>query len=358
MNLIMITPRVGKSDPLLAFIPNWISHIAKKLDNLFVITPRAEIINLPNNVFIHEIGRDYSKGEHIIHAVHNFHNTILNITHNETIDGIFALMYPKFAIIAAPYARFKNIPLALWYTHDSVNLQLRIAGVLVDKILTATPETCQLVSSKIEAVGRGIDTTKYYRSQRKTRNVDFTITTVGRISPIKKIEVIIKSLIYLQQKTTKITLNLLIVGSPPRPEHKKYLKKLKDLVRENNLEELVEFTGSIEHSEIAEIYEKCDVFINACTSGFDKAILEAMAFEVPVVVCNPAFKSLLGEESDFLMFTPDDPEDLATCLVHLSELSDDNYMEIGHSMRKKVLTSHKVDNFASNIVNTFISLNK
>ncbi len=123
------------------------------------------------------------------------------------------------------------------------------------------------------------------------------------------------------------------------------------------MEKFVEFTGSIEHSDIAGIYEKCDVFVNARIGGFDKAILEAMAFEVPVVVCNPVFKSLLGEESDFLMFTPDDPEDLATCLVHLAELSVDKYKEIGHLMREKIISLHNIDRLSDNIINSFNSMN-
>ena len=145
----MITPRVDSSDPVHGFIIGWITALARQVEWLWVITPRARQEPLPENVTVYEVGRDYSKGETVFHALRNFHRVMRHLTCKEPVDGIFTHMYPKFAIMAAPYAKLKRLPLVMWHTHTYVSWQLRVAEKLVDCIVTASRGSCRLKSGKI-----------------------------------------------------------------------------------------------------------------------------------------------------------------------------------------------------------------
>jgi len=358
MNLIMITPRVGESNPLLAFIPTWITHLAYKIDRLWVITPRAESIKLPNNVIVYEVGRNYCKGETIFHAIRNFHSALWRLTRNEQVHGIFTHMYPKFAIMAAPYAKFNRIPLVMWFTHETINGQLKLASLLVDRILTATPETCRLKNSKIEVIGHGIDIETFTKQIQKSEHSGFVIVTVGRISPIKNLEVIIQAVHILVKSHSLLDIKLLVIGKPPTPDHRQYLEHIKNLVRVAKLENHVDFIGEVEHAQIPYIFQRSDVFINACNSGFDKAILEAMAFKIPVVVSNPTFKSILGKHAYELMFSPGNSHELAQRLAFLAGLPCDELKHLGQSMREIVQSSHDVDSLSEKIVHEFNSFTR
>jgi len=355
MNLIMVTPRVGASNPLLAFIPTWVTHLARRVDRLWVVTPRAEIVPLPDNVIVHEVGRDYSKGETILHALRRFHHIMWRLTHDEQVDGIFTHMYPKFALLSAPYARSKWIPLVMWYTHKSVSWQLRLASLMVDRILTVSAETCRLDSPKVQPVGHGIDT-EVFRKRTQCSVSDEQgqmVLTVGRISPIKNLEVLIEAANILVNQQGVKDLKFVLVGAPPNKKQRRYQERLQRLVSTCGLEQHVAFMGKIPHARVLDLYQKCDVFASACNSGVDKAILEAMACEVPVVISNPVFQPMLGEYANDLMYRPGDATALAEQLAKILTMPADKRRSLGQALRTVVQSSHNVEDLMGKLVRMF-----
>ncbi len=355
MNLIMVTPRVGTSDPILAFIPTWIRHLAQRLGQLWVVTPRVEAVALPDNTTVFQVGRDYEKGESVFHALGNYHRTMYHLIRTQPVDGIFAHMFPKFAILAAPYARLSRAPLALWFAHRHIGWQLRLAERLVDRILTTVPETCQLGSSKVLSIGQGIDTEAFRRRSpppvRSERNE--TVLTIGRISPVKNLEALIEAAHILVRQRGHQDLRLVIVGEAPDDKGLQYQEHLVSLVNRQSLGRHVIFAGGIAHSQTPDLLQQGDVFVNACNSGMDKAVLEAMACEVPSVVSNPAFRPILGSSADGLMFRPLDAESLADQLTALLAKSPQERQAIGQALRAGVKASHNVEALATRIVGVF-----
>ena len=66
-------------------------------------------------------------------------------------------MNPEYIVLGGLWWKLWRKKITLWYTHKSVNLKLRIATKLADKIFTASEKSFRLVSKKVNIMGHGIN---------------------------------------------------------------------------------------------------------------------------------------------------------------------------------------------------------
>ena len=114
------------------------------------------------------------------------------------------------------------------------------------------------------------------REFEKNSNETFSkLLTVSRLVSWKKIDQIILSLIKLK------SFSLDIIGDGPEEKY------LKDLVKENKLEDRVNFLGQLNQKEVFEKMKNSDVFIlNSSYEGLPHVIVEAMYAKLPVICSN------------------------------------------------------------------------
>ena len=119
------------------------------------------------------------------------------------------------------------------------------------------------------------------------------ILFVGRITPNKTQEDIIKSFYYYKNYVNKNS-RLILVGNDSGFEN--YADLLKKLIKELELENDVIFSGHVKFEEILAFYRVADLFL--CMSdheGFCVPLVESMFFEVPILAYNSsAIKDTLG----------------------------------------------------------------
>jgi glycosyltransferase involved in cell wall biosynthesis len=121
--------------------------------------------------------------------------------------------------------------------------------------------------------------------------------TVGRITPIKGLEMMIEAFAEVRQSLPDATLDL--YGEPMLASDFDYERRLKTRVTELGLGEAVRFRGPVAFSDFARLYASYAVALNAAPTGApDKSVLEAMSCGVPVVVVNQTFVELLGPEAE------------------------------------------------------------
>jgi glycosyltransferase involved in cell wall biosynthesis/SAM-dependent methyltransferase len=146
---------------------------------------------------------------------------------------------------------------------------------------------------------------------------------VGRISPNKRIEDLIKVFYYYKKINPKS--RLFIVGSSESME--KYLARLHELVKNLELSDVV-FTGLVSFKEMVTYYRIADVFL--CMSeheGFCVPLLESMYFNIPIIAYNATAV----------------PYTLANCGVLVNEKHYDEIAEMVHllisdvTLRKKIV---------------------
>ena len=66
-----------------------------------------------------------------------------------------------------------------------------------------------------------------------------------------------------------------------------YLEELKELARELNLSEVINFCGKVSHEEVLKLMIFCDIFLMPSrTEGLPRALIEAMAMGAPAIGSN------------------------------------------------------------------------
>ena len=141
-------------------------------------------------------------------------------------------------------------------------------------------------AEKTRVVPPGVDLRTFYpgdkndaRDQLNIPRLSKVILFVGRIDPIKGIDVLVKAFTMLNSSDD---IRLYIVGG--NYEENDYYKDIEILVRETDLMEKVVFTGSVPQSSLRDYYNAADVFVLPShyeSLGF--VAIEAMACGTPVV---------------------------------------------------------------------------
>lgn len=350
MSLLIITQRVDINDDNLGFFHRWLEEFSQKLDKVYVICLWKGEYHLPENVEVFSMGKE--RGVSKIEQLLLLQKHLLKIL--PKVNGVFFHMCPIYVIAGFSLVKIFRKKSALWFLHKNVSWKLKIASKIVDKILTASPESCRLKDRrKIEIVGHGIDT-DFFKPGPGDRAKDgkFKIAVVGRISPLKDHETLIEAAgILAGQGITDI--EVIILGSPVQPYEEEYLAKLKGLVKEKQLQNCVRFLGGMPQKEVVEFYRLSDTLVNLSpTGGVDKVVLEAMACGLPVLVCNETFRPDLGQYAGRLIFQEKSPQDLADKIVALKNSADRN--EIGAYLREGVVKSHNLNNLVDKIISQFI----
>jgi len=357
MRLLLFNLATDADDPILGFTTGWIATLAGHVESIDVITMRSGKLEVPQNVRVYSVGKEkgYSEPRRAI----EFYRLLGKLLAGRHYDACFAHMMPLFAVMAAPFLRLKKIPTVLWYTHKSVNPMLRLATFLVERVVTASQESFRIPSSKVRVIGHGIDTEKFVPAEyRSLTNSPFTILTVGRLSPIKRIDLLIEAIALLREKKPYLSVCLKIVGGPARESDKCYEAELKQQVDSAGLQNTVVFTGSKSFQQILPFYQQASCFVNLSETGaIDKAVLEAMSCEVPVVT-NPAFTRVLGADLANTWVIDGDPSKLCDLLLFLADLSELERRQLGQQLRNIVVREHSLTELCLQLVREFQSVKK
>ncbi len=144
------------------------------------------------------------------------------------------------------------------------------------------------------------------------------IVYVGRIDRPKGLHVLIKAFALLQELGAADVI-LKVVGSG-HDAH--YVGEVKDLVREDGLEDVVEFLGDVEAGAIPGLLGNAlfSVVPSVWYENLPNSLLESLASGTPVIASNiGSLGSAVTDGVDALLFRPGDPADLAAKMLRLLE---------------------------------------
>lgn len=137
---------------------------------------------------------------------------------------------------------------------------------------------------------------------------------VGRISPEKSIDVVLKAFAIVLRKRRRA--KLIIIGDGPS------LPGIKKLAQELGLRSAVEFMGHIDHDDLIEnrVPLLGDMFVTASkTENQPMSILEAMSFGLPVVGASAkGIPELVQHDHNGMLFEADNHEEMAKRMLRMS----------------------------------------
>ena len=342
MKLLIITQKVNQEDSVLGFFHSWIREFASRFEKVTVICLEKGAYDLPKNVEVFSLGKEEYKIQNTRYQIDKkifFTLRFLWLVWKMRKDYniVFVHMNPEYVVLGGSLWRVLGKRIGLWYVHRQTNLKLRIAEKLAHVIFSTTPEAFRLESNKIHFLGHGIDFSLFPRKGNiMEEDGVFQIVHVGRITPIKNLDILIEAGTILN-KTLNGNFRILLAGAPSTVSDIAYEAKLKELVRKHNLQDKVLFLGEVPFGRIGKLYKDAHVSVNLTpTGGMDKAVLESIASGTLALSANRAFQNLFGEDAGYLSYNERDPEDIARKIKVINEMGAIQRMEIEARLHEKV----------------------
>ncbi len=198
-------------------------------------------------------------------------------------------------------------------------------------------------SIKTSLVPRGVDTAKFFPKRKQTslmkkfnlQKSEIVILTVANISPIKGIDILLKSFIKLAHKYNFV--RLFVVGN----KDSDYAKTIESIARNSLYKFKIHFTGKVD--EVANYYNIADIFVlptDKKGEGCPVSLLEAMSCGISSLGSDVSgIKDILKPFPE-LLFSPGDQNSLTEKMENLIIIRKD---------RKKNLRQHILDKYNINI---------
>ena len=330
MRLLIITQKVDSRDDVLGFFHVWIVEFAKQYEHVTVICLQKGECDLPKNVTMLSLGKEEKRSRRAYLGL--FYRYIWQ--ERQKYDAVFVHMNPVYLALAGPLWRLWGKKVSLWYIHPNIGRYLKAAHLFADVIFTASKNSFPFSSPKVLAVGHGIDAERFKPMPDAVKEKN-SILYVGRISPIKHLDLLIGAVRSLREKSIDFTLHL--IGGPDA-RHADYYAAIKKETADLEKEGRVIYHGQIPNREMPRWYNAYEVLVNVTPSGsFDKTVLEAMACGTLVAVSNVNFAPYIPTE---FLAKEGDSASLAGVLAAIFSLPGAEKERYAQELRQTVLEHH------------------
>lgn len=215
---------------------------------------------------------------------------------------------------------------------------------------------------KINVIGCGVNVehfSKYDKSEiRKVYGIDkqsFVIGYVGRFTPTKGIETLIKAI----DRLNLPDIILVLAGA-----HSPYIETLHSIIHANynHISPRIKLILNFSEEDKPRIFSLMDVFVNTSFSeSFGIVFLEAWASSLPVVGCDiGAIRSVVEDKVDGLLFEPGNDEQLSKHILRLFKSKElrEKFARAGLKKVNKNYTWEKVANAYRNTYEEAIKIHK
>jgi glycosyltransferase involved in cell wall biosynthesis len=248
--------------------------------------------------------------------------------------AVVAHMAPVFALIAAPLTKPLRVPLLLWFTQQAAGAALRGAERVVDVLLTVDRRSVPLRSSKVRAIGHGIDVAALPCVPERRPPLR-RLLGLGRYAPVKGWDTAVRALVELPDAT------LTIHGPQLTDADRAHRVALDRLAVELSVADRVTFGDEVAYRHVPQLLGLADAIVNPTRgNAADKVVYEAAAACLPVFAASPVFDTLLP---DGLRFHGDYPSSLA-------EKIRDYAGGAGRDLRALVDAEHSAGHWAERVL--------
>jgi len=350
--LLFITQKVDKDSDVLGVYHRWIEELAKRVEKINVICLYRGRVELPGNVRVFSLGKEklvkmdrrrLPYGLARIIYILRFWKYVWRL--RKDYDKVFVHMNPEYVVLAAKFWKLWGKKIFFWYNHPLGGLKARIAIMFSKVVFYTSPSAFAARYKKARQMPVGIDAEMFRRIPdiQKKKN---SILYIGRISPIKYLDVLIDAALMLDGENIDFTLT--IAGAPGKKGEYEYQERIKKQAEPLTRKGKIIFIDSVSNYKIPAIYNAYEISVNLTPLGsFDKTIIEAMACESLIVTSNNAVAEVLPQS---LCFREKDVSDLARALTGALQLSDEEKRNYGSQFRAYVIGKHDLDTLVTKLI--------
>jgi glycosyltransferase involved in cell wall biosynthesis len=345
MRLVFVTQRIDPDDPVLGATVAKVRALAARCDEVVVLAGGAVPGALPDNCRVRlfdsptRIGRGLRFGRALA----------AELGRSRRPAAVVAHMCPIYAVLAAPLVKPRRVRLVLWFTHWKRSRTLAAAVRVSDAVTSVDVRSVPLESAKVRAIGHGIDVAQFACADGEAADGSLRAIALGRYSAAKGLEWIVRAVGIARSRGLDVRLRC--HGTAGTAAEEADRRALETLVSELGLEDAVVLGGPVPRADVPAALRHADLLVNNMRAGAtDKAVFEACASCLPVVVSNPPFEQLVGDVEPRLLFAREDAADLAGRLEAVGALTPEQRHAIGTTLRARVEERHSVDSWAEAMI--------
>ncbi len=216
------------------------------------------------------------------------------------------------------YPALKGSPVLSKIKEQEVaTLLLADAVICPSSVTRAYLASLGIPRGKITVIPNGVDTKLFAPQPLNSRSDLPTVLYIGTLADWQGLDVLIEAMpAILSQHPAKLR----IVGRGRGRQRKDLLKRIRKL----GLASSISIEPAVPHHEMPELVARADVCVaplayndrNVTQGCCPIKVIEYMACARPVVASSlPVVRELVRDGADALLFTPDDPADLARCVL-------------------------------------------
>ncbi len=230
------------------------------------------------------------------------------------------------------------------------------------------------LADRFRTVVNGVDVDRFYSSRRTKENGTRNILFIGRVSPEKGVHTLIEAFNLVAEFDPKVRLT--IVGSlvPLSRSHLSALSldpKVQELASLCDLDYLVylkamvspaaadrvQFVGSVDPVEVRRYLQEADLLVNpSFTETFGFSVVEAMAFELPVIAARVGgMTDTVDPGKTGLFFEAGEVDELEKAMRSLL-YNPSKSLEMGRLGRQRVLDLFTWDEVVKQLLHQYESL--
>ena len=344
VRLVFVTQRVDPDDPILGATVAKITALARRFDEVVVLTDSAVPGTLPPNCRV----RTFASGTRIGRGLRFTHAIVAEIGRRPRPAAVVAHMCPIYAVLAAPLVRPFGVRVLLWYAQWHRTRMLAIAARMSTRVVSVDALSVPIRSAKVVGIGHGIDVTQFSCGGGTTHGPPYDLVALGRYSDSKGLETIVRAVRLARDDGVDVRLRC--HGTSTILGERETLAGLEQLVDELGLGDDVLLGGPIPRSEVPALLTRSWALVNNTRSGApDKVVYEACASCLPILVSSPPVGTLVDNLEPQLRFAADDAAALAVAIGDLVRAGGDARAALGATLRERVKAAHSTDSWADGV---------
>jgi len=149
-----------------------------------------------------------------------------------------------------------------------------------------------------------------FRKKYKYSNDSYLVALIGSIQPLKGQHIFIDAINIFKDKYNYSKIKFLIIGSPL---NEKYFSNIKNLIRLNKLDKVLQIINKIDHSFIPNVLKDIDMFVftSCIPDAFPRSIIEAMSMQKVIIAAGTGgVNEQIKDGSNGLLYSPYDSNEL------------------------------------------------